>query len=157
MWNLYRLSTSPPLILFLVVLQVKIDKMFWSKPCSLALAPDSLLRVEEPNYEGIRYFMLKMLLFYSKQSQSIRGANVIYKRVISQVDKPAIYNGKSQPFMSCLRIWWPMWNNLNWWSNLKRYACLDLDRIQFSRSSCIILTLTMSWASAVDIITLKGS
>ncbi|KAL8151254.1 hypothetical protein V2J09_021062, partial [Rumex salicifolius] len=72
--------------------KVKIDKMFWSKPCSLALTPESPFRVEEPNYEGIRYFMLKMLLFYSKQSQSIRGANVIYKRVISQVDKPAIYN-----------------------------------------------------------------
>ncbi|KAG4137053.1 hypothetical protein ERO13_D07G047600v2 [Gossypium hirsutum] len=32
-----------------------------------------------------------MMLFYSKQSKSIRGANVIYRRVLSQVDKPAIY------------------------------------------------------------------
>lgn len=72
--------------------KVKLDKMFWSKPCSLALAPDSPVRVQEPNYEGIRYFMLKMLLFYSKQSKSIRGANVVYQRIISQVDKPAIYN-----------------------------------------------------------------
>ncbi|GLU20883.1 hypothetical protein SLE2022_370600 [Rubroshorea leprosula] len=70
---------------------VNLDKMFWSKPCSLALAPDSPLRIEEPKYEGIKYFILKLMLFYSKQSKSIRGANVIYKRVISQVDKPAIY------------------------------------------------------------------
>ncbi|OVA09292.1 Ubiquinol-cytochrome c chaperone [Macleaya cordata] len=66
--------------------------MFWSKPCSLALAPDSPLRIEEPKFEGFKRIMLKLLLFYSKQSKSIRGANVIYRRVISQVDKPAIYN-----------------------------------------------------------------
>lgn len=35
------------------------------------------------------------MLFYSKQSKSIRGANVIYSRVTSQVDKPPIYNGYS--------------------------------------------------------------
>ncbi|KHG19952.1 uqcc [Gossypium arboreum] len=70
---------------------VNLDKMFWSKPCSLALAPDSPLRVEDPKYEGIRRIVLKMMLFYSKQSKSIRGANVIYRRVLSQVDKPAIY------------------------------------------------------------------
>ncbi|XP_031276997.1 ubiquinol-cytochrome-c reductase complex assembly factor 1-like [Pistacia vera] len=32
------------------------------------------------------------MLFYSKQSKSIRGANVIYRRVVLQVDKPAIYD-----------------------------------------------------------------
>uniref|UniRef100_A0A2P2LTR5 Uncharacterized protein MANES_14G038300 n=1 Tax=Rhizophora mucronata TaxID=61149 RepID=A0A2P2LTR5_RHIMU len=69
--------------------------MFWSKPVSLALAPDSLLRIEEPKYEGIRYFIFKLLLFYSKQSKSIRGANVVYQRIVSQVDKPAIYEGQS--------------------------------------------------------------
>ncbi|GAB4858852.1 hypothetical protein Ancab_010329 [Ancistrocladus abbreviatus] len=71
---------------------VNLDKMFWSKPCSLALALDSPLRIEDPKYEGIRRIILKMLLFYSKQSTSIRGANVVYKRIVSQVDKPAIYN-----------------------------------------------------------------
>ncbi|EOY22795.1 Ubiquinol-cytochrome C chaperone family protein isoform 3 [Theobroma cacao] len=70
---------------------VNLDKMFWSKPCSLALAPDSPLRVEDPKYDGIKRIILKMMLFYSKQSKSIRGANVIYRRVLSQVDKPAIY------------------------------------------------------------------
>ncbi|XP_050254407.1 uncharacterized protein LOC126700350 isoform X2 [Quercus robur] len=60
-------------------------------PCSLALAADSPLRVEEPKYEGIKHTIFKLLLFYSKQSQSIRGANVVYKRIISQVDKPLIY------------------------------------------------------------------
>lgn len=73
--------------------QVNLNKMFWSKPCSLVLAPDSPLRIEEPKYEGIRRIILKLMLFYSKQSKSIRGANVIYHRVISQVDKPAIYDG----------------------------------------------------------------
>ncbi|KAJ9140024.1 hypothetical protein P3X46_030711 [Hevea brasiliensis] len=70
---------------------VNLDKMFWSKPCSLALASDSPLRIEEPKYEGIRHFILKLLMFYSKQSKSIRGANVVYRRIISQVDKPTIY------------------------------------------------------------------
>ncbi|CAN7066131.1 hypothetical protein IGI04_039897 [Brassica rapa subsp. trilocularis] len=71
---------------------VNLDKLFWSKPCSLALPKDSPLRVDEPDYQGVRRFILKMLLFYSKQSTSIRGANVIYKRIISQVDTPAIYD-----------------------------------------------------------------
>ncbi|KAK1273271.1 hypothetical protein QJS04_geneDACA012494 [Acorus gramineus] len=68
-----------------------LNAMFLSKPCSLALAPNSPLRVEEPKYEGIRRVILKLLLFYSKQSRFIRGANVIYDRIISQVDKPGIY------------------------------------------------------------------
>ncbi|KAH0906155.1 hypothetical protein HID58_037982 [Brassica napus] len=71
---------------------VNLDKLFWSKPCSLALPKDSPLRVDEPDYQGVRRFILKMLLFYSKQSTSIRGANVIYKRIIAQVDTPAIYD-----------------------------------------------------------------
>ncbi|KAF8110424.1 hypothetical protein N665_0084s0034 [Sinapis alba] len=71
---------------------VNLDKMFWSKPCSLALPKDSPLRIDEPDYQGVRRFILKMLLFYSKQSTSIRGANVIYKRIIAQVDTPAIYD-----------------------------------------------------------------
>ncbi|XP_010258795.1 PREDICTED: ubiquinol-cytochrome-c reductase complex assembly factor 1 isoform X2 [Nelumbo nucifera] len=71
---------------------VNINKMFWSKACSLALAPDSPLYVEELKYEGFKHIMLKLLLFYSKQSKSIRGANVVYRRIISQVDKPAIYD-----------------------------------------------------------------
>lgn len=71
---------------------VNLNKMFWSKPCSLALPADSPLRIEEPRYEGIKRFILKLMLFYSKQSKSIRGANVIYLRITSQVDKPAIYN-----------------------------------------------------------------
>lgn len=72
--------------------QVNLNKMFFSKPCSLALSLKSPLRVEEPNYEGIRRIILKMLLFYSKQSKSIRGANVVYRRIVSQVEKPAIYD-----------------------------------------------------------------
>lgn len=73
-------------------MKVNLDKMFWSKPCSLALAPDSPLRVEDPKYEGLRYVFLKMMLFYSKQSTSIRGANVVYNRILSQVDRPVIYD-----------------------------------------------------------------
>uniref|UniRef100_A0A1D1ZK33 Ubiquinol-cytochrome c reductase complex chaperone CBP3 n=1 Tax=Anthurium amnicola TaxID=1678845 RepID=A0A1D1ZK33_9ARAE len=71
---------------------VKLNALFWSKPFSLALAPDSPLKIEEPQYEGIKRLMLKLLLFYSKQSKAIRGANVVYRRVITQVDKPAIYD-----------------------------------------------------------------
>ncbi|CAJ2648934.1 ubiquinol-cytochrome-c reductase complex assembly factor 1-like [Trifolium pratense] len=70
---------------------VNLDKLFWSKPCSLVLPPDSPLRVDEPDYQGFKRFMLKLMLFYSKQSKSIRGANVVYKRIVSQVDKPLIY------------------------------------------------------------------
>ncbi|KAF4358403.1 hypothetical protein F8388_018267 [Cannabis sativa] len=70
---------------------VNLDKMFWSKPCSLALDPSSPLRIEEPKYEGIKHVMLKLMLFYSKQSRSIRGANAVYSRITSQVDEPAIY------------------------------------------------------------------
>ena len=43
---------------------VNLDKMFWSKPCSLALPRDSPLRVEEPDYQGIKRLMLKLMLFY---------------------------------------------------------------------------------------------
>ncbi|KAK8530824.1 hypothetical protein V6N13_030761 [Hibiscus sabdariffa] len=70
---------------------VNLDKMFRSKPCSLAIPRGSPLRVEDPKYEGLKRVILKMMLFYSKQSKSIRGANVIYRRVLTQVDKPAIY------------------------------------------------------------------
>lgn len=72
--------------------EVKLNALFWSKPTSLALPPNSPLRIEEPQYEGLKHIIFKLLLFYSKQSKSIRGANVVYKRIISQVDEPAIYD-----------------------------------------------------------------
>lgn len=72
-----------------------LDKMFLSKPCSLALPKDSPLRMDEPQYEGIKRLFLRMMMFYSKQSKHIRAANVIYQRIVSQVDKPAIYDGNS--------------------------------------------------------------
>ncbi|KQK16166.1 hypothetical protein BRADI_1g27180v3 [Brachypodium distachyon] len=71
--------------------EVRLNSMFLSKPCSLALPPDSPLRAEDPHYEGIKRFMLTLLLFYSKQSKSIRGANAVYHRITSHVDKPDIY------------------------------------------------------------------
>lgn len=71
--------------------EVSLNSLFWWKSCSLALPPDSRMRVEEPHFEGIKYVMLKMMLFYSKQSKYIRGANVVYRRIKYQVDKPAIY------------------------------------------------------------------
>nr|AFJ66211.1 hypothetical protein 34G24.10 [Capsella rubella] len=83
---------APPQKYFPSKSPINLDKMFWSKPCSLALPKDSPLRIDEPDYVGIRRFILKMMMFYSKQSMSIRGANVIYKRIIAQVDKPAIYD-----------------------------------------------------------------
>ncbi|KAF3784848.1 Ubiquinol-cytochrome-c reductase complex assembly factor 1 [Nymphaea thermarum] len=72
--------------------EVSLHRRFWSKPCSLALPPDSPLRIEDPKYEGLRKVMLKLLLFYSKQSTNIRGANVLYSRIISQVDSASIYD-----------------------------------------------------------------
>lgn len=75
------------------VQQVKLDKMFLSKPSSLALEPSSPGWIEEPKYQGLKHVFLKMMLFYSKQSRSIRGAHAIYSRVTSQVDSPAIYEG----------------------------------------------------------------
>lgn len=69
--------------------------MFLSKPSSLALPPDSPLRAEDPHYEGIKRLMLTLLLFYSKQSKSIRGANAVYHRITSHVDKPDIYEGNT--------------------------------------------------------------
>ncbi|KAG6420650.1 hypothetical protein SASPL_117185 [Salvia splendens] len=75
--------------------EVKLNNLFWSKPRSLALAPDSPYRIDEPQYVGIRRFILKLMLFYSKQSQFIRRANAIYTRVQYQVDRPAIYDGQT--------------------------------------------------------------
>nr|GLL32111.1 ubiquinol-cytochrome-c reductase complex assembly factor 1 [Ipomoea trifida] len=72
--------------------EVNLNKMFWSKPSSLALPPDSPQRIEEPQYEGIKHFILKLMLFYSKQSTAIRGANAIYCRITRQVDRHAIYD-----------------------------------------------------------------
>lgn len=69
----------------------RLNSLFLSKPCSLALPPDSPLRAEDPHYEGIKRLMLTLLLFYSKQSKSIRGANAVYHRITSHVDKPDIY------------------------------------------------------------------
>jgi len=46
----------------------------------------------DPQYKGIKRFLLTLLLFYSKQSKSIRGANVVYDRITSQVDAPTIYD-----------------------------------------------------------------
>ncbi|CAN6218852.1 unnamed protein product [Urochloa humidicola] len=72
--------------------EIRLNSMFLSKPCSLALPPDSPLRAADPQYVGIKRFMLTLLLFYSKQSKALRGANVVYDRITSQVDSPAIYD-----------------------------------------------------------------
>ncbi|NP_001169025.1 uncharacterized LOC100382858 [Zea mays] len=72
--------------------EIRLKSMFLSKPCSLALPPDSPHRAVDPQYKGIKRFLLTLLLFYSKQSKSIRGANVVYDRITSQVDAPTIYD-----------------------------------------------------------------
>lgn len=71
---------------------VNLSKMFRSKPNSLALPPGSPQRINKPNYQGIQQFILRLMLFYSKQSTCIRAANVIYRRVVSQVDKQSVYD-----------------------------------------------------------------
>ncbi|KAK1399690.1 ubiquinol-cytochrome-c reductase complex assembly factor 1 [Heracleum sosnowskyi] len=72
--------------------QVNLNKMFWAKPCSLALPVDSPIRFEERKYTGIKHIMMKLMLAYSKESRSIERANVIYRRVVAHVDPPAIYD-----------------------------------------------------------------
>lgn len=67
--------------------------MFRTKANSLALPSGSPRRINEPNYEGIRRFILRLMLFYSIQSTSIRAANVIYRRVVSHVEKQSVYDG----------------------------------------------------------------
>ncbi|KAG2312459.1 hypothetical protein Bca52824_024016 [Brassica carinata] len=72
---------------------VNLDKMFWSncpnsfKDNFLFLMISFLVMLKLIS----NMFILKMLLFHSKQSVAIRGANVIYKLIIAQVDTPAIY------------------------------------------------------------------
>lgn len=85
-------QTSPPASDFPSKSEVRLNALFWSKPTSLALPPNSPLRIEDPRYEGLKHIIFKLLLFYSKQSKSLRGANVVYMRIISQVDEPAIYD-----------------------------------------------------------------
>ncbi|KAH9329621.1 hypothetical protein KI387_001729, partial [Taxus chinensis] len=72
--------------------QVRGSMAFLSKPCSLALHANSKFWVHEPEYKGIHYFFLKLLLYYSKESRSIRNANVLYKRIVYQVDRSDIYD-----------------------------------------------------------------
>lgn len=84
-------APPPPIVEQKIEPTLNLDKLFWSKPCSLALPLDSPLRVNEPDYQGLKRFIFKLMLFYSKQSKSIRGANVVYRRIVSQVDKPLIY------------------------------------------------------------------
>ncbi|KAI7748906.1 hypothetical protein M8C21_023543 [Ambrosia artemisiifolia] len=71
---------------------VNLNKMFRTKPVTLALPLRSPQRINEPNYKGVRLFILRLMLFYSKESVSIRAANVIYRRVVSQVENPMVYD-----------------------------------------------------------------
>ncbi|KAL8553192.1 hypothetical protein ACS0TY_001730 [Phlomoides rotata] len=50
--------------IFLVILTEK-------HPHSLALAADSPYRIDDPQYEGFKRFILKLMLFYSKQMISL--------------------------------------------------------------------------------------
>lgn len=73
---------------------MNLNKLFWSKPRSLALAADSPYRIKDPQYSRFKQFLMKFLLQYSKQSRFITSANAIYGRVVYQVDRPAIYDGQ---------------------------------------------------------------
>jgi hypothetical protein len=65
------------------------------KPRSLSLDPTSKFRVQDPSPTGFGGAMLKLLGYYSKQSQLIRGANTLYSRISMQVDKPELYASES--------------------------------------------------------------
>ncbi|CAM8964163.1 unnamed protein product [Rhodiola kirilowii] len=71
---------------------VNLNKMFWSKPCSLALLPDSPLRIEEPKFEGLKHNISRCCFFIVSRASPSEGANVVYIRLASQVDKSAIYD-----------------------------------------------------------------
>lgn len=107
--------------IFFLQVKVNLNAMFWSKPCSLALAKDSPLRIEEPEFSGMKQLMLKLLLFYSKQSKSIRGATIVYKRIISQVDKPPIYDGSCS--LLSYFVWWNCIPQIFWIF----WCCWNLD------------------------------
>ncbi|WOK97558.1 hypothetical protein Cni_G06266 [Canna indica] len=70
-------ASSPPKRLFSES-EVRLNALFWSKPCSLTLPFKSPLRVEEPQYDGFRRIALKLMLFYNANVNDL--ANVIWRK-----------------------------------------------------------------------------
>lgn len=58
---------------------------------SLSLDFSSRFRLVDPAPEGFKRTVLKLLGYYGKQSRLIRGANILYSRISSQVDQPELY------------------------------------------------------------------
>ncbi|KAL3700392.1 hypothetical protein R1sor_018414 [Riccia sorocarpa] len=62
-----------------------------SKPRSLGLDSSSPLRVSDPPPNGLSGVALKLLGFYSRESQLIRGTKTLYARISSHADTPELY------------------------------------------------------------------
>ena len=64
---------------------------FMSKPCSLVLPTNSKLSRQEPEFKSVYRFILRLLLYYSKESNYIQNAEVLYKKIVYQVDMSEIW------------------------------------------------------------------
>lgn len=110
--------------------QVSGNMVFMSKPCSLALPPNSKLSVQEPEFKGFYRFILRLLLYYSKESRYIRKADVFYKRIIYQVDRPEIYDTFS--LEKCFRTTYALLV-LHMWLCLSRLKAEGKEGIEFGQ------------------------
>lgn len=74
---------------------LEIEKQKTVKARSLSLDSSSRLRVVDPSPSGFAHTALKLLGYYGKQSQLIRGANTLYSRISIQVNQPELYASES--------------------------------------------------------------
>ncbi|KAL2651388.1 hypothetical protein R1flu_019516 [Riccia fluitans] len=65
--------------------------IFGSKTRSLGLDSSSPLRVTDPPPSGLSGIALKLLGFYSRESQLIRGSRTLYTRISSHAETPELY------------------------------------------------------------------
>ncbi|KAG6549688.1 hypothetical protein Mapa_008667 [Marchantia paleacea] len=83
-----------------------------TKPKPLSLNPNSPLRVTDPPPTGLSGVALKLLGFYSRESQLIRGSKILYTRISAQADKRDLYasfalekNFRTTHAMLLLHMW----------------------------------------------------
>lgn len=110
--------------------QVSGNMAFMSKPRSLALPPNSTLSVQEPEFKGFYRFILRLLLYYSKESRYIRTTEVLYKRIVYQVDRPEIYDTFS--LEKCFRTTYALLV-LHMWLCLSRLKAEGKEGIEFGQ------------------------
>ncbi|CAM6117544.1 unnamed protein product [Calypogeia fissa] len=69
----------------------KQNLLFFSKAKPLSLDEGSPLRVVDPPPVGFSGMALKLLGFYSRESQLIRGSKTLYARISNHVERPELY------------------------------------------------------------------